>query len=340
MKNRVVYARASGKIYIAGEYAVVLCKGAIIAPIDRFLSVKLSASKDFFLKSHKYHHTFIKLDLSSNNKETRYVVQTLKWFDRFLQELNRTLTPIKIEIKSQLDLNNVKKFGFGSSAAVTIALLKALFTYYEIVYDEMLLYKAGVMIQSEISKNTSFGDLACIAFNKVIYYQKFSDEVFNIFNTLPLLDVLAIAWPELQIEVLERTFEFLIVYTNKEANSFDLVFQVLTLQNRLEFLDFLQKSEELVLTLKKNSSNVIDLINDLSLNLKKLDSLTKGLLITQEMKEIENIVKSFNGSMKFSGSGGGDCVIAFFNSHIKMKLAQKEIIRHNYPTIIFPLKED
>lgn len=339
MKNRVVEARASGKIYVAGEYAVVLHRGAIIAPIDRYLSVKLSSSNDFFLKSHKYHHTYIKLDFSSNNKETIYVVQTLKWFERFLKELNRPLTPIKIEIKSQLDLTKVQKFGFGSSAAVTVALLKALFNYYEISCDEMMLYKASVMIQSDISKNTSFGDLACIAFNKVIFYRKFSEEVFNMFNNLPILDILSMTWPELEIQELEKKFEFLIIYTNRVASSFELVFQVLKFQGHLEFLEFLQKSEDLVITLKENKSNTIDIINELALNLKDLDQLTGGLLITQEMNEIENIVKRFNGSMKLSGSGGGDCVIAFFNTQSEMKQAQEEIIKQSYPTLIYPLKE-
>ena len=323
-----VITRACGKLYIAGEFAVVAGRGAIIAPVKKYIEVIMRPADDYYIKNTNYEENFTKLDLNNNNQDYIYVVKTIKWFLSYLEELNIGLQFVSIEIHSELNYNDKKKFGLGSSAAIVIALLKALFEFYGLHYNNMALFKAGVLIQGKIAKATSFGDLACIAFEKLIYYRKFDNNILN--QNLPIIDLLNMDWKGLVIEELNLNLYFLTVYTNHPANSFSLVEKVFAFNKDKGFKLFLERSEELVLSLKKNKKDIKTIINNLDINLRYLNALTKTDLIIPEMDDIKKIISPLKGSMKFSGAGGGDCVICFFNNSTDLNEANKLLVDNGY----------
>lgn len=332
----MIEARACGKIYIAGEYAVVLNKPAIIAPIKKYLTIKITPSEEYYLQ--RNNHPKVSLVLENKHQDNIFIIETLNWFNQYLGENNLPIQKFIITISSELDDNNAK-FGFGSSAAVTIALLKCLFRYYKIKYHEMMLYKAGVMIQLRISKHSSYGDLACIAFAKVILYQKFNHEVIALINNISINEALALDWQGLIIKPIKFDYPFLIVYTNSDANSFSLVSKVLAFKDDKAFNDFLSKSEVLVHRIINEPNNVKQIIFKLSNNLKHLNRLCNNILITKTMEEIENIIKTYNGIMKFSGAGGGDSVICFFDDFPSLLAAKITLTKAGYLNYIYPIKE-
>ena len=335
--NKIVKVRSSGKLYIAGEYAVVTGGSAIIFPVDKYVEVILSSADDYYVYSHKYHNEFIKLDLNSISHETKYIVEVIKWFNIYLKELNVNIEKFKIEIFSELDTVENKKFGYGSSGAITISILKALFIYYNIEFNNLILYKAGVMVQTRISKYTSYGDLACIAFNEKIYYKKFNFKLFLLFDRLSISDLLARKWEDLIIEKIDLDLKFLIVNTKKEANSFYNVKKILKYKETDEYKHFYNTSEEFTLLLKNNPEYVKKIIPRLDENFKKLMMANAGLYIT-EMEVIKSIIEQHSGVMKFSGSGGGDSVICFFDDDINLNNAKEELIRKGYDLLVYSQK--
>ena len=67
-------------------------------------------------------------------------------------------------------------------------------------YSSLVLYKAAVLVQIEISKNTSFGDLACISFGKKILYQRFNLDIIDQFKKLKIIEILNKRWDNLVIK--------------------------------------------------------------------------------------------------------------------------------------------
>lgn len=332
--NKTVKVRSSGKLYIAGEYAVVTGGSAIIFPINKYVEVIITPAADYYVYSHKYHNNFIKLDLNSDSEDTKYIVEVIKWFNSYLKELNINIEKFKIEVLSQLDTPENQKYGFGSSAAILISVLKALFIYYNVEFDNLKLYKASVMIQTKISKYTSFGDLACTAFNEKIYYKKFNSQVFLLFDKLYISDLLIRKWEDLIIEKINLDLKFLIVNTKKEANSFYKVEKVLKCEDTSEFTDFYNTSEQLTLLLKSNPNDIKNIIARLDDNFKKL-SVSYVYLYTSEMEAIRLIIQQYSGVMKFSGAGGGDSVICFFDNDRSLFNAKEELIKKGYDLLVY-----
>jgi phosphomevalonate kinase len=275
------------------------------------------------------------LDLNNNDEELRYFVETINWFKDYLREFDKKMRFLKFEINSELDTTDNIKFGFGSSAAITIALLRVLFDYHDISYNELTLYKAGVLINNAISKSTSFGDLACIAYEKPIYYKKFNSLFLSQINSLSINELLVIDWPGLIIEEISFNNKFLIVHSKQSANSHKLVSSVFRHQNEKEFNLFLNVSEGLVKELVNNPANSKNIISKLDDNFRYLEKVTNIKLFTKEMDDIRNIIYEFQGTMKFSGAGGGDCVIVFFDSEIVLFSAKEKLSKFGYDVNIY-----
>lgn len=336
LNNKVVEAQACGKIYIAGEYAVVLGSPAIIAPVWKYVNIKLEHSDKYYLKSYKYHQDFQEINLDSNRNDSIYIVETIKWFRRYLIELDKKEEFLKIEITSNLDLNENLKFGFGSSAAIIIGLLKGLFNYYNLEYSKQQLYKAGVMVQRAVNPNTSYGDLACIAYESVIYYRKFDSVVNDLLDSNSIIKCINSNWKSLEIEELEFRNQFLIVHTMKTASSYNFVKSIYNYKNDSRLINFISNSEKYVNKLKEGNNNLIEVIRKLDYNLKDLEKIIKTTLVIPEMNKINKLVRELNGSMKFSGAGGGDCVICFFENETSLINAKTKLNEKGYYSFIYP----
>ncbi len=328
--------KSCGKIYIAGEYAVVNGGKAIIAPIKKYIRIIYEESNTYKLKSHKYHDDFIDLDLSTDVIELKPIIKTINIMNQYLLETGIIDKKLKLEIFSELDNENNKKFGFGSSSSIIIAIIRVYNQFYNLGLSNLQIYKLAVIIQLSISKYSSFGDIACIVYEKVIYYQKFND-IINLSDSL-IVNINK-DWNGLVIEPLNIDFDFLLVYTNEEANSFELVRRVNELINEPFYNAFFRRSEILVNQIKEKSKSLIDLINNLNTNLKILDFGLYGALMTKNMYLIEEIVNKFEGGFKFTGSGGGDCVICIFPNEEKRSLGKEKLKELGYEVIDYIWRE-
>jgi mevalonate kinase len=74
---------------------------------------------------------------------------------------------------------------------------------------------------------------------------------------------------------------------------------------------------------KANKGVFSDSIQEANQWLKKLAEDSGQALFTEEMKEILDIVEAHQGVGKFSGAGGGDCMIAYIsNKDLEKKAIQ------------------
>lgn len=338
--NKVIETKAPGKLYLAGEYAVVWNKSAILVAIDKYIRIKLTESDSFYINTNYYNNELTLLDLNDTNPNFVYITKSIKWFMKYLSELSIKLKYCKIEITSEHRNDKGQKFGFGSSAAVTIAFLEALFKLHDLDYDAITLYKAGVMIELGVSNSTSFGDLATICYGKTIYYKKFDSNIIESFNTQPISKTLNSTWPGLVINEIDLNIEFLIVYTNKSSNSHSQVSKISIYSKTMEFERFLNQSEKLVEEIINKEDSLKNIIARVDDNLRYLEEITKTRLYIDEMNDIKEIVKKYNGTMKLSGSGAGDCVICFFDTHDQMLTARENLENRGYPALIYPLEEE
>ena len=64
---------------------------------------------------------------------------------------------------SELDNSNGRKYGLGSSGAVTVATVKALNLYYQMEMDRLTQFKIAALAHLAVQGNGSCGDIAALA---------------------------------------------------------------------------------------------------------------------------------------------------------------------------------
>ncbi|XVN42802.1 MAG: hypothetical protein RCG15_00345 [Candidatus Rickettsia vulgarisii] len=130
-------ASAPGSLILLGEYAVLSGSKAII--LTR-LNITLTKLVNLEIYSDRF-PAFIESDI--NVIEPKHVQLIKKIIDRFHYEYNiRQDNSWRINIKSEINCN----LGFGSSAALNAALLKALSQFYQLEYDFEKLFNIGYIV--------------------------------------------------------------------------------------------------------------------------------------------------------------------------------------------------
>lgn len=323
-------ATVPGKLYIAGEYAVVTPGyPAMLMTVDRFLSVKIKESNHTTgtFKSTNYSPTPFEWDRVSDRFEfkdwshpfylLKVVIQTV---EHYVDELNIPLQIFDIEIHSELDYDG-KKIGLGSSGAVTIAMIKALLDYYEIEFTHLDVYKLAAIAHVKYKSNGSFGDLAACAFTGIIAYTSFDKEWLNTqLNISSYKQLLKMEWPHLTIErvPLPKDLTILVGWTGKPASTENLVETMYQSSNQIVFNEFLKQSQdcvfELIDTFKQNNTKrALELIQTNRQLLIQMGRSKDKVIETPELSKLCQIANQFGGSGKSSGAGGGDCGIALID---------------------------
>lgn len=338
--NPKVSAYAPGKMFLLGEYAVVNDHHpAIIVALNQGVHVYVEASSHYQIHSSMIKNQGIFLEKINNqlhSEDDRYtlVIAAINTMMR----LNPSLPPFSLIIKSELDHPNAKKYGFGSSGAVIVAIIKALSMYSHRQDSILDIFKLSIKTQHTLSPYSSYGDIAVSCFGGLLYYQKGNTdflvnasikEVLNhpldgfIFESLPFLHI-----------------HYCIGYTHQHAFSSEMVRQVQHQTHPQALQDFLAAAKQVV-----DLSKVAIINNEIDVFLANVD-VYRQLLVTLQSQSHVPIETSLISMMiqqanthgalaKTSGAGGGDCVLAFASDKqniVKIKQAWKrlgvEIVEH------------
>ncbi|GEK90503.1 phosphomevalonate kinase [Alkalibacterium kapii] len=343
--------KAPGKLYIAGEYAVVESGyPAVIVSVDRFITVSVSPSNEHFGKvlsaslsqtPLKWRRNNDRMNLETFNEKADILLKTLEITERFLKEQKITLPYYDVHIKSDLDSADGLKYGLGSSGAVTVATILAVLHSVEFELNDDKLFKLAAVVHTSLRKKGSLGDLAAAVYTGWLAYaspdRKWISDQLNE-STLSLL--IEKPWPKLNIERLNPpvSMELLVGWTGQPASTESFVTSFQKDQKTISYQTFLNESKaivlELITGLKTNDRDKIKRAVDINRGLLLTMSQTNHFVLeTPQLSLLNDIAGKHGAASKTSGAGGGDCGIAFVESY-----SQKEsIIKEWQANFIEPL---
>lgn len=317
----MISVKAPGKLYIAGEYAVVE-NGypAIIVAIDQYITANISESENNVgvIHSKQYENDKIEWVYDNNqikplkdNSSFNYVISAMKTFETYVKELNINHKLYNIDIDSNLNSEDGKKYGLGSSAAVTVATIKALNELYGLHLSKLQIFKLAAIAHLRIQGNGSLGDVAASSFGGWIAYSSFDKKWLA--NQTNLKDVMEQSWPHLMIEQLTppSDLELLIGWTGTPASTSNLLKSVESSSNVDRYKQFLVKSKRCMNKMINGFKNkdIAVIKNQIKENrniIVELASFTGIDIETSKLKRLCEIAEEYNGSGKSSGAGGGD----------------------------------
>lgn len=307
-----------GKLYLAGEYAVLAAgQPAIIKAIPIYMTGEIQTASAYRLTSDMFEH-------SANlepDPDYALIQETIAAMNTYLLALGYQLQPFSLKICGKMEREG-KKFGIGSSGSVVILILKAMAALYELDLGSELLFKMASYVLLKRGDNGSMGDLACIAYEDLIYYRSFDRElVRKRMGKVNLLQLLAEDWG-VEIRSIKPclAMDFLVGWTKQPAISKDLVNQVKSAISE----SFLTGSRTQVDALEKAllAGDKLAIQSSMEKASQLLERLSPAIY-TDRLKVLKEAAEGLNCVAKSSGAGGGDCGIALsFDAASSKKLIQ------------------
>ncbi|MEY9257802.1 phosphomevalonate kinase [Brevibacterium epidermidis] len=344
----MIETRAPGKLFIAGEYAVVEPgQPAVLIAVDRCITVRLTESEGAGrIHSSEYGQAPV---VWRREDDGEHIIVDERPFDYVLSAIStveelrsgRGASPryFDLEISSELNDSDGRKFGLGSSAAVTVATIAALDEFYRLGLTLTERFKLAVLATIAISTKASGGDLAASTFGGWIRYSSPDRAALHAHREAHGV-VSAMSCPEWAGCSARRvtppsSLDLLVGWTGSPASTEHLVTRVHTPRERTdesssESSPAPQKARPLVSFAAESHTLVDDLVAafdaddaEASLTtirsvrglLRRLSDSTGSLIETEALHDLCEIAETHGAAAKPSGAGGGDCGIALAHPH-------------------------
>ncbi|HEY4537987.1 MAG TPA: phosphomevalonate kinase [Erysipelothrix sp.] len=297
-----------GKLFIVGEYFIMEPdQVAVVAAVNKYLTVRVSKHQGFQLISD--YGTMIDLKEPKNPRlKLAYLAsQTAYEYLNYLK-----ITPdynIEITLDSDL-LYEGKKIGLGSSGVVVVAVIWAILNYHQLETSPLELFKLATLVQLKEGNMSSGGDIAAAAFKNTIIYKRY--DLSWLLQQDYSYDLVSKPWPDLVIEPFKHELPNMIVAWSKKEN--------ITSHYLQEFKLFKKKNEAQFKQLKVKANHIgkafaqdgnLSMLESYRLLMLELEMYLGIEIETESLREF--IEESYQKGQiaKVSGSGGGDCAIAF-----------------------------
>ncbi|WP_062240253.1 phosphomevalonate kinase [Brevibacterium epidermidis] len=347
----MIETRAPGKLFIAGEYAVVEPgQPAVLIAVDRCITVRLTESEGAGrIHSSEYGQAPV---IWRREDDGEHIIVDERPFDYVLSAIStveelrsgRGARPryFDLEISSELNDADGRKFGLGSSAAVTVATIAALDEFYELGLTLTERFKLAVLATIAISTKASGGDLAASTFGGWIRYSSpdraalhAHREAHGVVSAMTCAE-----WAGCSARRVTppSSVDLLVGWTGSPASTEHLVKRVHTPSERTdessaeysESTPAPEKPRPLVSFAAESHTLVDDLvaafdaddaeagmttIRSVRALLQRLSDSTGSLIETEALHDLCEIAETHGAAAKPSGAGGGDCGIALAHSH-------------------------
>ena len=336
---------APGKLYIAGEYAVVEPgHQAVLVAVDRFITVRItqaeaggSADPAGHISSTLYEAQsltwyrrpedgVVMVDKQFND----YVVSAIRMVEQMVREAGGRLRYFDLDVSSELDDGSGHKLGLGSSSAVTVATVRAVARFYGLSLDDMAVYKLALLATDAVQPIGSGGDIAASSFTGWVAYTSPDRAWLHQVSGAPgtgnspggsagLSELVRMDWPLLSIRRLPAPgLRLSVGWTGSPASTPRLVADVQAHTRGAQdaaYTAFLRESEAclsaLTLALREDDGGEIGLRIQEGRRLLSGLSRTSGITIeTPQLRRLVEIAQEHGAVAKSSGAGGGDCGIA------------------------------
>ena len=218
---KMTKVQTGGKLYIAGEYAVLTPgQTAIIKNIPIHMTAVVKENSTIKLSSDMFDYSAT----MSEDKNYALIQASVQTLADYLGKSIDELVPFSLEITGKMERDG-KKFGIGSSGSVTVLTLKALSAFYDLNLSADLLFKLASYTLLKLGDNGSMGDIACIAYDDLVAFTSFNrQKVARWIADEPIQTVLDKDW-KYQIEVIKPALscEFLVGWTKQPSISKDMI---------------------------------------------------------------------------------------------------------------------
>ena len=319
-KNNFVHGVAYGKLYLAGEYAILEdYASALITSVPKKITVFVEESDKTTIFD-----TINKTSVGLFEENSNFTL--VQQFIQFLTEYTNSDKTFALTIYNELHSDD-KKYGLGSSGAVLVAIARAILSFENITYNDLTIFKLVALFNIKHNLSGSMGDVAASINDGITFYQKFNAEFVNnmIRQNKSVKEIINTNWDGLLIEKIHPKADLSILarWTGEAVDTKEHV--KLWKQHKDNYKDefkvFVETSNHLVKTLKDNlvetdASNALNTINKLRENLLYLESFSK---IPMETNSMKNYIDSHSAG-KQSGSGSGDIVLGFEKNNDKYQL--------------------
>ncbi|MFF2505900.1 phosphomevalonate kinase [Streptomyces sp. NPDC058067] len=354
---RTVTRRAPGKLFVAGEYAVVEPGNqAILVAVDRYITVTVSdgASPGVVVSSDvgagPVHHPWRDGRLTGA-AGSPHVVAAVETVARLLAERGGSVPPWAVSISSTLHEDG-RKFGLGSSGAVTVATVTAVAAHcgLELTVEER--FRLALLAAARIDPKGSGGDIATSTWGGWIAYRAPDrDAVLDLARRKGVDEALRAQWPGLSVRRLPppRNLRLEVGWTGNPVSTTSLVtdLQRRTWWGSSAHRTFVGATGELVhaaVTALEDgdAEGLLRQVRRAREELVRLDDEVRLGIFTPELTALCAIAEHAGGAAKPSGAGGGDCGIALLHAealHDRSQLRRRWAAAGVLPLPVSPAME-
>lgn len=336
-------ASAPGKLVIAGEYAVLHGAPAVVMAIGVRAQAKVSRvaeTDSIFVDSFSGHEFRFRCDQQ----------QGLRWLDtapgqggRILQAVLGTLLcrmpdfrglpAVRISMNTDafytLVESKPRKLGLGSSAAVLVALVGALFDALSLPIDTQEISSFCCEAHRRFQDGQGSGVDIAAAINGGVLGMRMTKPDAN-------HSITQLAWPNGLIMVpvwsgkSASTSELLSrydAYRHRSPEAFDR--QMLNLKDRAE--------RAYAAWVEQSLDNILTSLEEYEVELRSFDRKAAVGIITDEHEQLRRLSEQHGGRYKTSGAGGGDFGYVFTDSRDVADAVRRDFIDAGYLVLKSPL---
>ena len=277
-------ASAPGKIILFGEHFVVHGTPAILAAIDKRVTVTSTFTENKTLKINSQLGT-LEVPISSSHEEAKSEFKPFIYLANKMINSHQDVNGLEITIDSDIHIG----VGLGSSSACCIAATASIFGLFKEISSEEIL-KMSIEAEKTIFPDTSGADCTVCAYGGIIEYDKINGSKKNTDASNLNLLIANSMIPHSTKRSVGKVSKF------KEDDE-DRFSQLCVLETKL--------------------------IDEVNLALKNKDLITLGLKMSENQKYLEEIqvsndtlrymissLKEISLGAKITGSGDGGCIIA------------------------------
>ncbi|MDI3390554.1 phosphomevalonate kinase [Streptomyces sp. B-S-A8] len=320
--RRTVVRRAPGKLFVAGEYAVVEPgTPSILVAVDREVTVTVSGACGS--------GTVVSSDLGPRTRAP-HVQAALKTVAGLLAERGLPAPALNITVSSRLHENG-RKFGLGSSGAVTVAAVEAVAAFCGMTLSHDHLFRLALLATARLDAKGSGGDLAASTWGGWITYRA-PDRAFvlDLARRRGVEEALRTPWPGLEIRRLPPPagLALEVGWTGRPASTPSLVSGLhrRTWRGSASHQKFVAASTDFVRAATGaletgDGTGLLRQIRRARQELARLDEEVGLGIFTAELTALCDVAESVGGAAKPSGAGGGDCGIALLDAEASPDIA-------------------
>ena len=328
MDSQIISQKAPGKLILIGEYAVLEGATALVCAVDRYAESTICSSQDksFILNAeaigiNDFHFNFDKYGcvvfFSRVNDEIRrkltFFKSTIEYVYSYFKNSHIQLPFFNVTITTDAFYSEKlkTKLGFGSSAALTVSLVRALFAFSGTRhFNEEIqnkIFRLSMAAHHHAQSNLGSGiDIAASAFGGVLEYKV----ALNI-RAEQLAPKTVSTWDEMKPLVVwsgdsESTRKMVAGVSKLKKSKPDMYKKVigkLIDTSQLGCQAYSERSKDKFLSAVKEYYHLMN----------ELGEKSSMPIISNVHREIATIVETKGGVYKPSGAGSGDIGVAFAN---------------------------